>query len=260
LIALSAFSVPHAALAQDDGDKERCVAQHADSQKARRAGKLIEARRLLLACAEPACPAPIRTECSEWGVEVGASIPSILVEVYDRRHERTSDVHVSVDGKSVLEKIAGLPVEIDPGDHEVEARLRNGETKRITLHVGLGERATPVRFDFGVTPPARVEKKAVVEPASKGIPVVTLVLGAVGLAALGTGTYFGLKARGQADDLEVCRPNCARSDAEKMRRNALLADVSFGVAFVALGVGSAVWISASSGAERSAALGWRGNL
>ncbi len=69
--------------------------------------------------------------------------------------------------------------------------------------------------------------------ASRPAPVLPIVLAGLAVAAAGTGTYFGLQARDQAE-----RANGAffESDAiahgERAQRNALIANVSFGVAAI----------------------------
>jgi tetratricopeptide (TPR) repeat protein len=81
---------------------------------------------------------------------------------------------------------------------------------------------------------------------------VSLVLGGVGLASLGAGVVFGVRANGMEDDAAVLCPmdSCARADEantllERGQRNALYANVAYGVGVAAV-VGAAVlWVTGS---------------
>ena len=82
---------------------------------------------------------------------------------------------------------------------------------------------------------------------SNPLPVLPLVLLGVGVAGVGTGTYFGLQALSARSEIEEdCksgsgRAACSSKAADAIDRDktsSLIADVGFGVGIVALGVGS----------------------
>jgi hypothetical protein len=235
---------PALAHAQEDpAKKEACIQSHAESQKLRRDGKLIRARELLLECASEACPAPIRAECGEWAQQVEAGTPSILVEVTGADGSPRSDVEVWVDGERRSQTITGMPIAVDPGSHEIEVRPTGAAAQRRRVLLSLDEKRSRVAFQIAKRAPQRRASRQRSEPASKGIPTASVLLGSLGLVALGAGGYFGYRAKTRADELESCKPSCDRDEADAMRAQALVADISLGVGVVALGVAAYVWLS-----------------
>lgn len=232
--------------------------QHAESQKLRKAGELTQAKALLVQCASEECPAPIRAECGQWSQEVDASMPSILLEVHGDGGARPSDVEVWIDGERRAESLTGMSLAIDPGEHEIEIRPTGAPAQRRRVLVNVGAKGQSVSFTLapkrsGAQPKAQArlpEKKP--EPIGSGPPAATYVLGALGIVALGVGGYFGYTAKTRADELEDCRPDCTRDDADAMRQKALVADISFGVGVVALGVATVLWLGSGSSESASA--------
>ena len=66
----------------------------------------------------------------------------------------------------------------------------------------------------------------------------------VGLAGFAT---FGLLGRAQESDLEACRAQCANRAYEMMRDRYLVADVSIGIAVVALSAAAVLWFVGGRG-------------
>ena len=100
------------------------------------------------------------------------------------------------------------------------------------------------------------------ERDSPSPPVLGWTLVGVGGVAAGVGTFFALSASGAADDAKrgctsaaggtVCSDS-AQSDLDREQQMALLADVSFGLAVVALGVGAYLVISSGGDDEGASA-------
>ena len=57
--------------------KTECSQSHASSQELRLDGKLLEARKQLRTCSDPACPSALQTDCAGWLVDVEQAIPSV---------------------------------------------------------------------------------------------------------------------------------------------------------------------------------------
>ncbi len=246
--------------AQSAAEKELCSSQHAESQKLRRAGELIAAKKLLLACARESCPAVIRRECGDWAQEVEAVTPSLVIDAARADGSVASDFEIRIDGRDVASGRVGLPIAVDPGTHEVEVKLDGKSQKRRVL-VTQGERERRVRFRIGaeVPPAPRSERRSGPprEPrntapqarGARGIPSASIVLGAVGVVALGSFGYFGYRAKTRADELDACSPRCDRGEADAMRQTALVADVSLGIGVVALGLATYFWAAQPHASE-----------
>lgn len=58
-------------------DKQACIAGYEATQKLKKDGKLSEARKQALVCAQDGCPSALRDECAGWAVELEKAMPSI---------------------------------------------------------------------------------------------------------------------------------------------------------------------------------------
>ncbi len=185
------------------------------------------------------------------------------------------------NGTELGENTLGAPLPVDGGRHEVRVtapgyqEFRRGmavvdEKGKATVHV---ERLEPLEPPAPKTKPVKEEPRpkpiAPPEPSSDLPPApgyVALGLGAVGLASA---TYFGLSARGNADEADQLCPAspCSNQDGvdknEAARSQATVAAVSGVVGLV--GVGAGLWILlspskevATQSAVVSVAIGQRG--
>src|SRR5690349_6253023 len=120
-------------LASAEGpSKAECVDAYDASQRARRDGKLREARDRLFVCSNLACPEVVKPQCTQWLAEVEASLPTIVLEAHDGDGNPLSDVRVSIDRGLISERLTGRALEVDPGDHVVRFEVDN---KVVELHV-----------------------------------------------------------------------------------------------------------------------------
>lgn len=107
----------------------------------------------------------------------------------------------------------------------------------------LGGEPTPAPVDMGRIS-RQVDLDSPLAPAAAVDPIPFIALG-VGALAAGAGVYFGVTALDEAsraraaDTAAVARP--LKEDAEQ---SALFADISFGVAAVAVGAAVALWVLA----------------
>jgi hypothetical protein len=81
-----------------------------------------------------------------------------------------------------------------------------------------------------------------------GIPPGTWVFGALGVVGTGVGTFLFLSASSDVSDLQHCAPFCPHADVNSARTKALVADVAFGAAGVALA--AALWMALTRPNER----------
>ena len=214
-------------------DKAACVEAHADAQALRRDGKLRAAQEKLLACAAEGCPALVRSDCGRWIEEVRAQQPTVIFAAKDAMGADLADVRVRIDGAPAVEALDGKEIAIDPGSHAVAfEKIDDGRVVETSIVVKESEKARVVSVAF----PGEV---ATAPPPKRG-PLPWIFAG-VGVVALGSFAYFGLRGRSQLDDLEsTCAPRCDPSDRDAVHTKLLIADVSLGVAVVSFGV--ATWL------------------
>jgi hypothetical protein len=218
-----------------------CADQAEQAQVLRDGRRLVEARALMVSCAQRECPTVVRASCTEWLTEVDKRVPSIVVSVKDEDGRDVANVHVSVDGARASDDIATSAVRLDPGEHtlryehagyrSVDERvvLREGEGLRVLRVTLARDGATaPVRTTLPSTPPA---------PAGpRSLSPFVYVLGGAAVVAAGVFTYFGLSGASQYRHLEgTCAPHCSSSDMDGVRGRFLVADVALVTGLLALG-------------------------
>jgi hypothetical protein len=259
-LALSAAAAPPAA---GHPDKKACIAASESAQKLRHDGKLRAAREQLLLCAKTECPAIVRADCGQWLNEVVSATPSVVVAARDTNGKETLAVKVSIDGELALPKLDGKSFAIDPGVHQLkyemddgmaideEVAIREGEKNRV-LYVNFHKPAPPDSAAAPAAPasaPAASGRPATTIVTSRpGIPAGAWVFGALGVVGVGVGTYLFLGASSDVSDLQHCAPLCKHSDVDAARTKALVADVAFGAAGVA--VAAALWMALVRPSER----------
>ncbi len=216
-------------------DKEVCLAAHATAQVFRQNHHLVEARDQLKICAAPECPSIVTDDCRKWLSEIGAEIPTVVLAARDSNGTDLVDVRVSIDGARHADKLDGLPIEANPGEH-VFTFVRGATSceRRIVLAQSERQRMVSVRFGTTETPKQHEpERRASVWP---------WVLGGVGLAGLTSFTIFAV--RGSSDErsfANTCLPRCSVDNVDSVKRSYLIADISLGVGVVALGAATVMY-------------------
>ena len=226
----------------DDADaKYACAADHERTQRLRLIEKLREARGAALACAQDACPAIVRVECARLLSELDAVVPSIVVEVRDAAGNRALDCALELDGVS-LGKVDDRSIAVDPGEHVLRIATPDGRTSSQSFVVREGElrRAVIVGLPRAVEGPMRAPETVLGAPsgeteAPRSTPWPVFVVGGLGLAALGSFAFFGLRGYREEVSLESsCAPRCAPGNDDAMRRDYLVADIALGVGVLSL--------------------------
>ncbi|HEX4339122.1 MAG TPA: hypothetical protein VH062_24610 [Polyangiaceae bacterium] len=241
LIAASFTTVAHA------GSSDECIAAHTEGQQLRREGKLLAARDRFLACVADPCPAIIRKDCSAFDDDVEAHVPTVVFALTDAGGKDVHDATVTIDDGAEQKPLDGRDVALDPGSHRFTFTTPSGETASMTVVLREGEK---LRRVVAALPP--VAKPAVASSRYLPVPTLAYVLGGVGVAALGSFTYFAISGKAKQDDLEAhCAPHCTESAVDTMRTRYLIADISLAVSVVSLGVGTYVFFADPFG-ERTA--------
>jgi hypothetical protein len=217
-----------------------CVKAAEEAQSQRSSHKLLAARTRFLACAQTTCPAVVRNDCAVWLSDVERLIPTVVVSAKDPTGAELIDVRVLVDGELLTNRLDGLAQPVDPGIRlfrferegiapvEREVVIREGERGRRLSIVLAAPEVGPVRPE---------KPKPEPRPAPYP-PVATYVFGGIGVAALGSFAYFGIKGTANADELgETCGKDktCTEEQISPVRTQLLVADVSLGISLVAIG-------------------------
>jgi hypothetical protein len=248
------------ARAVEDEHKRECVAASDESQSARAAGHLLDARQSLLACVRETCPTPVRQFCERWLREVEEALPSIVFRVSDAQGHDLSAVRVLVDGVLVAPSLGGRALSIDPGMHvfrfepagapAFDDRVLVVEAEKLRVITETVPRApSPIVVSSPVTPALAPTP----DGPRAGPPAGFYALGGVGVAALGAFAYFA--ATGQSDYSACAREGCSNAMRDSIDTRRALAWTSLGIGIVALGVGAVLWI-ASAQATKPARRAW----
>ncbi|OJY17386.1 MAG: hypothetical protein BGO98_00335 [Myxococcales bacterium 68-20] len=165
-------------------DVQACLAASEQGQHARAAGKLREAREHFVVCGGAGCPALVRQDCAQWNSELAQALPTVVFGARDEQGRDLFDVLVSMDGETIVKKLDGKAVTVDPGKHTFRFEAEGFPVVSETVLIKEGERARVVDVMFEREGDAETE----VAPAGrkKGhtpYPWIVVGIGAVGVAA-----------------------------------------------------------------------------
>lgn len=259
--------------AADEPSKQQCVSANESAQTLRRAGKLRDARAQLLQCVNPACPGPVRDDCSERLNEIDKALPTIVFTAKDADGADLTSVHVTSDGAPLADTLSATAVAVDPGEHvfafeadgyvrmEKNIVIREGDKGRrisVVLQPVTKAEAPPAASPVAPTPSPPTPRAAQPSPpdaedrtsgdappaTSTSTPVAAYVALGVGGVGVVVTTVFGVLALGNKSSLDSscgsdkkgC-PASSQSDINAMHTNSIIADVGLGVGIVGLGVG-----------------------
>lgn len=220
---------------------QECIGEHVEAQLLRKQGRWVEAHDWLLECAQPACPELVREECAALARDVEAALPSVVLQALDDNGEPTVAPTVSIDGSREQVELDGRPIPLDPGEHHLRFVHPAGGTRDVALVLVEAEHERRVVADFRPRDDGAAR-------GSRWPENVMFVSAGVAAVALGSFTYFALSGHGIENQLSRCKPNCDNAaEIDRMRSRYLVADVSLGIALVAVGVGAYAWTQRSSG-------------
>jgi hypothetical protein len=211
------------------------------------------------------CPQIVRKDCTLWLAEVTAALPSVVVGARDAQGHDVLSLQVSLDGKPFASKVDGKAIAVNPGAHTFRFELAGAPPVEEKVVIREGEKNRDIVIAFktpGATsaasapaPPEPVPPKAT---GSHGPPVLTYVLGGLGVVAAGGYAYFGIKGKSDVDNLRSsCAPGCTQSQKDSASGELLAANVSFGVGAVAIVAAAIVWLAAPGASPAgNAGAGW----
>jgi hypothetical protein len=170
---------------------------------------------------------------------------------------------VTFDGVALSGASMGTPLPFDPGPHVLEAKAPNKKvyTATITVTAGPSTTAVPIpALEDEAPPPAAAPPAPPPSPppppppppsGGGGQKTVGLVLGAVGLASIGAGAFFGLRASSQTKDADAfCTGTLCSAEGlaghDDAHTSALVSTLTFGAGAALVGLGAYLFFSAKS--------------
>ena len=239
---------------------KRCIEAAESGQELRSQGKLMEARKAFAICTSPSCPTPVRRDCGRWIEEVDVALPTVAVRLEDEGGHELAEGNVLIDD-TAIEPSAGRAVAVNPGAHrftwvradgkiEQSLVIREGEHNRvIILRASAGAVASG-----GPTPVVGPERPAT-QPAPRS-SVLPLVVGGIGIVALGVGGGFWFAGLRQRSNLEqTCKDSrtCQQSDIDASRTKLIVGDILVGVGVVAIAGALYLYLSQTNDPPRPSA-------
>lgn len=229
--------------------------------------KLRAERAALLVCAKASCPADIRKECLRRVDEVNVAIPTVIFEVKDMAHRDLSAVRVSMDGEMLAERLDGMELAVDPGDHrftfemtgyravQQQLVIRQGEkNRREHVVVGNVDPASPMPASAALGPDLHATKGPQNAPSDgrSGLgtqKTLALVAAGVGVVGIGLGTAFGVVAMSKKEDAErICPASCADAEGSaewaSAKQAGNISTTAFIIGGAGLVAGATLWLTA----------------
>jgi len=246
LLALLTITIPAVSRADPPG-KDQCFDAYEKAQRLRKDYKLRAAHEQLLTCAADSCPAFVQQDCSKWIGEVETSTPTIVVLAKHADGSAIDGAKATLDGAPLADSLDGRAVAVDPGPHDLRCEA-NGVV--VQKHIVVAEGQKNQAFNVAMDGPGAASSSSSTSATSEGsssapageqpapgasggrrIPAATWVLGGVAAAGAISFAVFGLMGR----SVQSCAPNCTRSQVDDLRRDYLIADVSWITGLVAAG-------------------------
>jgi len=259
VVAMAALSTAHARA----DDKQQCLAASDQGQQMRDDGKYRRAREAFAACARDACPALVRRDCVKWLADLEQSSPSIVVGAKDDRGTDLVDVTVLVDGATLVTKLDGKPMLVDPGAHVLRFETTGFPRveQHVMVHAGEKSRLLVVQFGTPAPPaPALATPAATSSPAApaqrdtgptpQGTRTSAWVFGGLAVVAFGTEAYFGLTGLSDRSNLkgQPCAQtaSCPQSSVDSIRTKFTVADIALGVGIASTAISAYLFLAPPS--------------
>ncbi|HET9960065.1 MAG TPA: hypothetical protein VFQ61_36485 [Polyangiaceae bacterium] len=226
-----------------DAAADGCIAQHRQAQVERSHGRLLAAHEQLRRCLLPACSPILREACATLLADIERDTPSVVLAAESPNGDLLN-VTVEDAGKRIASRLDGVPIPLDPGEHQLEFRAAGMVplNKVVVLRAGDRNRRIAVRLE----PVAlEISPHATLPPAlPPNAPTTTrshvwnyTLIGAgsaVGVAAI----WMGASAmRDYRDAEDSCSPLCSEGRISAIHTKAIVADGLFVLSLATLSYG-----------------------
>jgi hypothetical protein len=198
-------------------DVQSCLGASEAGQRARRAGRLREARDQFLLCSADACPSAVRRDCADWQGEVLAVLPSVVFGAKDGSGRDLVDVSVAMDGKPLTSQLDGKAIAIDPGLHTFTFERAGASPHVEQALVKEGEKTRSVTVLFGDVKPASSAGPSVTPPEPnevrvrpRGHSALPWVVVGLGAATLAVGAVWYATAPAFPNGCDADSKTCTR--------------------------------------------------
>lgn len=195
-------------------------------------------------------------------------LPKVAKLVIEVNAPEGASYEVRVDDKPVSSALLGVARPTDPGTRSVtatgpgllpaasEVLLEVGGSGTVVLTLEPDLEAAPTPVAAGERDPSDPMADAPPADGRSSSPWPAYAALGVGALGVGVGTYFGLSALSQQDDLDGrCRdgrcPEGSQDDIDAMQLDANLATVGFGVGIVGVGVGLYLLLTSDDGGSHA---------
>jgi hypothetical protein len=168
LISWPAAGKPRASAARG-----ACMATYKNAQRRAHAGRLREAKDLMMKCASVNCGSFLLHACTSRYTQLDADIPSVVPLLTDGSGEPLTDVQVVMDGQSLTERLDGHALPVDPGRHEFSFIVGGQTVDTQTILIATGQRNRPLSAALPATGESARKKSAVAAAASSPAPEPT---------------------------------------------------------------------------------------
>lgn len=228
---------------------EACSTAYERSQTEKIAGHYVAATAAALECSQIQCNAAIVKECVRFYEALEADTPTLVFSARKAEGGELTDVRVEMDGQVATEQLTGRPLAVDPGPHDFafihpqRGRIQVRETARV------GDHARVIEVQF-VDPNAKPESKTPITTGPKvlgprRVPVLSYVLGGVGVVALGSFVYFRMSGVKDYNEYNSsCSPYCNPNDVDPVRTKFTMSYVSLGVGIASVAGAGLVYVLA----------------
>lgn len=244
-VALEAYVITTRSARADAEMIEHCASSAESAQALRKRGRLLEARTKVRACGIASCPRVVRDDCASWAGQIEAALPSVVFAVKDQDGEDITDVSISVDGKVVADRVSGLAIDLDPGDHLFRFTRADGTSfeRKLVVREGEKRRVVEVRFAPKQAPSAEKREPETGDAARSRSSSLPWILGGVGVASLAGFAVLGLTGLDRYHSLhdECGRIRTCSDDEISRNRTQMWFANGLGVVGV-VALGAAVWL------------------
>jgi hypothetical protein len=205
-----------------------CIARHRQAQVERSQGRLLAAHEQLRSCLLPECSPILREACASLLADVERETPSVVLAA----NSKSGDLlNVTVDdaGTRIAARLDGVPIRLDPGEHQLAFRAPGMVPLKKTVVLRAGDRDRRIAVQLEPIVPAGSADAAVppTPNATANTPSHVLAYTLIGAgAALGVAAIsVGVSAAndyGAAED--SCAPLCSKDRGDPIHTKALVAD------------------------------------